>query len=72
MKYTDKIVEHIGLLDGNKKSNETEDFQICSKKIWEMLEFLKKLDIKLNWHLALKKYLPLLWNFTIKKWIFYA
>lgn len=47
MKYTDSIVEHIGLFDNNI-SNETEDFQICLKKIWEMSEFLTKIRYKMK------------------------
>lgn len=48
LKYTERVVQHVRLLDCNKLSNETEYFQICSQNILETSEFLTKLDIKWN------------------------
>lgn len=43
LKYTERVVQHVGLLDCNKLSNETEYFQICSQNILETSEILAKI-----------------------------
>lgn len=48
LKYTERVVQHVGLLDCNKLSNETEYFQICSQNILETSEFLTKIRCKME------------------------